>query len=68
MQILGLVGSGGIPPLEPYLRWVYERLGSDAYYAVPTLFWLNARNADSVLTAGTLVGMALAVLVTVGNR
>jgi predicted DCC family thiol-disulfide oxidoreductase YuxK len=64
VQILGLVGSGGILPLEPYLRWVYERLGNDAYYAVPTLFWLNA--SDSVLTAGTLVGMALAVLVTVG--
>jgi predicted DCC family thiol-disulfide oxidoreductase YuxK len=64
VQILGLVGSGGILPIESYLRWTYERLGDAAYYALPTLFWLNA--SDTAVIAGTLVGMALAVLVTVG--
>ena len=64
VQILGLVGSGGIVPLESYLRWAYERLGNAAYHALPTLFWLDA--SDTAIVAGTLAGMALALLVTVG--
>jgi predicted DCC family thiol-disulfide oxidoreductase YuxK len=64
VQILGLVGSAGVLPIDPYLRAVHQYLGNSAYAAMPTLFWLNA--GDTALRAGTLAGMALALLVVVG--
>ncbi len=64
VQILGLVGSAGVLPLESFLRAVHDYLGIAAYRLVPTLFWLDA--SDTALVAGTLVGMALALLVVAG--
>ncbi len=64
VQILGLVGSAGVLPLESYLRAVHEYLGVAAYRIVPTLFWLNT--SDAALLAGTMAGMALALLVVSG--
>ncbi len=64
VQILGLVGSAGVLPLDPFLRAVHEDLGVAAYRIVPTLFWLNA--SDVTLVAGTVVGMGLALLVVSG--
>ena len=63
-QILGLVGSPGVLPLESFLRAVREHVGVTAYGIVPTLFWLNT--SDTALVVGTAAGMALALLVVLG--
>ena len=64
VQILGLVGSAGVLPIEPYLRAMHQQFGSTAYRVLPTLFWLNA--SDTALVAGTVIGVALGALVTLG--
>jgi len=61
VQILGLVGSGGILPLEDYLDAARRALGGAAYHIVPTLFWLNS--SDAALMAGAIVGVLLGLLV-----
>lgn len=62
VQILGLVGAEGILPLGEYLAAARQGLGANAYWTLPTLFWLNS--SDTLLIAGTLLGVALAALVT----
>ena len=64
VQILGLVGSAGVLPLESFLRAARGYLGIAAYRVVPTVFWLDT--SDTALVAGTVVGMGLAVLVVAG--
>lgn len=64
VQVVGLVGSTGILPLEPHLREIHGQLGGAAYSLVPTLFWLDA--GDSALLAGTIAGMTLGLLVSLG--
>ena len=61
MQILGLVGSGGLLPLGEYLAAAREGWGTDAYWRLPTLFWLGS--SDALLVAGTIAGVALGALV-----
>ena len=56
--------TDGVLPLESFLRMVREQVGVRAYGLVPTLFWFNA--SDTALVAGTVAGMALALLVTLG--
>ncbi|MDE0469034.1 MAG: lipase maturation factor family protein [Candidatus Poribacteria bacterium] len=41
VQIHGLVGSNGILPAGQYLEAVRQQIGTEGYYLVPTLFWLN---------------------------
>ena len=57
LQIRGLVGSDGILPLGEYLAAAHAGWGTDAYWRLPTLFWLNA--SDAALMAGALAGIAL---------
>ncbi len=64
VQILGLVGSAGVLPLERFLQGAHEYFGIAGYRIMPTLFWLDA--SDTALVAGTAAGMALAVLVMSG--
>ena len=64
VQILGLVGSAGVLPLESFLSAAREYLGVAAYRRVPTLFWLDA--SDTALVAGTVAGMAFATLLAAG--
>ncbi len=61
VQIQGLAGRAGILPLADYLYVAYRELGSAAYWAVPTVFWLNS--SDTALVAGTVVGVLLGLLV-----
>jgi predicted DCC family thiol-disulfide oxidoreductase YuxK len=63
-QILGLVGAQGILPLGEYLDAARQGWGADAYWRLPTLFWLNA--SDAALLAGAWLGVALAALLTLG--
>jgi predicted DCC family thiol-disulfide oxidoreductase YuxK len=64
VQILGLVGSAGILPLDAYLDAAHRALGGAAYGVLPTLFWLNS--SDLALIAGAAVGAVLGLLVIVG--
>ena len=61
VQILGLVGSGGLLPLGEYLAAAHEGWGTAAYWRLPTLFWLGT--SDTLLVAGTIAGVALGALV-----
>ena len=45
VQIHGLVGSNGILPAGQYLEAVRQQIGTEGYYLVPTLFWLNTSDA-----------------------
>ena len=63
-QMLGLVGSGGILPVESYLRAAHQYFGTAGYWVIPTLFWLNA--SDTALLAVTVAGAALALFVIAG--
>jgi predicted DCC family thiol-disulfide oxidoreductase YuxK len=65
VQILGLIGHQGISPVGAYLEAVRHARGNSAYWLVPSLFWVNC--SDSALLAGTVVGVALGLLVAVGR-
>jgi len=64
VQVLGLVGSGGILPLDAFLPAVRQNFGEGGWVLVPTLFWIDA--SDTALVVGTYVGIALALAVTFG--
>lgn len=59
-QALLLFGSKGLIPIAPDLPLILAKLGSNAYWQFPTLFWLNSSNF--ILQAGTWVGLLLSVL------
>ncbi len=63
-QLRGLVGAQGILPLGEYLDAAHQGWGADAYWRLPTLFWLNA--SDAALIADAWLGVALAGLLTLG--
>ncbi len=64
LQVRALVGSEGILPLGEYLAAAHAGWGADAYWRLPTLFWLNA--SDAALMGGALAGIALSLLVAFG--
>ena len=64
LQVRGLVGAQGILPLEEYLAAARAGWGTDAYWRLPTVFWLNA--SDAALMAGAIAGIGLSVLLAVG--
>ena len=61
IQIEGLAGSEGILPFADKLALAQSRLGIEAYFRLPTLFWLNA--SDAALTGAAFAGAAAAVLI-----
>ena len=65
-QGLPLLGEHGIMPLSRFLARVRAGSGSasEAFWAVPSVFWLSA--SDGVLRAASWLGAALALLVTAG--
>ena len=64
LQVRGLVGAQGILPLEDYLAAARAGWGTDAYWRLPTLFWLNA--SDAALMIGALAGIGMSVLLALG--
>ena len=64
VQIPGLVGSDGILPLAPWLAAAQRALGHDAWWRLPTVFWLAP--TDGALVTGTVAGIVLAALVVIG--
>ena len=61
VQIHGLIGSNGILPAEQYLEAVRQQIGTEGYYLVPTLFWLNASDAclNFLCAGGVLLSFVL---------
>jgi len=52
VQIDGLVGSQGISPAVSFLEAVDKQLGADAYWRVPTFFWLGCSDFALHLVCG----------------
>jgi predicted DCC family thiol-disulfide oxidoreductase YuxK len=61
VQIHGLVGSNGILPAEQYLAAVRQQIGTEGYYLIPTLFWLNPSDAclHFLCVGGVILSLAL---------
>lgn len=63
-QILGLIGTQGLLPVEEYLSQAHDFFGSDAYYQFPTFLWLSA--SDTAVLAITWTGIIASTLVILG--
>ena len=63
VQIHGLIGSNGISPAEQYLEAVRQQIGTEGYYLVPTLFWLNPSDIflHFLCAGGVLLSLVLIV-------
>jgi hypothetical protein len=64
VQIDGLIGSDGVLPVADFLTAVRQALGSERYYHVPTLCWLNA--SDQFLTGLCTGGTVLSCMLILG--
>lgn len=51
VQITGLVGPQGILPFGERLADIYENLGPQAWWRLPTLFWLGSNNLSLQVVA-----------------
>ena len=65
-QILPLIGSQGLLPVDPYLHRLRDYLGSTAagFIRLPSLFWFW--HSDAVLLIAAWTGFALACVVVLG--
>jgi len=65
-QIVPLIGSNGLLPLDIYLTQVSHALGSDgaAFVRLPSLFWFW--HSDTALLIVAWVGFVLSLVVTAG--
>ncbi|HSA91834.1 MAG TPA: lipase maturation factor family protein [Terriglobales bacterium] len=60
VQVTGLIGEHGVLPVAELLPQAQAALGARAYWALPTVFWLDA--SDRALEAVCVAGVMLAVL------
>ncbi|HEY8038494.1 MAG TPA: lipase maturation factor family protein, partial [Polyangiaceae bacterium] len=63
-QLDPLLGSRGLLPVGEFLRFVHTRLGGEAYWRVPTLFWLSS--SDGAMHALVWAGIALSTAALCG--
>jgi hypothetical protein len=63
-QLSPLIGSGGLLPASRLLEIQRARLGPEAYWRLPTLFWFSA--SDDTLRAACWAGIALSVAALLG--
>jgi hypothetical protein len=65
-QILPLIGSHGLTPVDTFLRRVTETLGykSSGFLRLPSIFWWN--HSDTALLTGAWIGFLLSCVVTAG--
>jgi len=63
-QIEGLIGKEGILPAQNLLQEVESQLGSERFWELPTLFWLDA--SDGFLKFICLAGAAMSLLLIAG--
>ncbi len=57
-QILGLIGENGIQPASSYLNAIQGQFGSQRYWILPTLAWLNSNDAFLQMLCWGGVGLA----------
>jgi predicted DCC family thiol-disulfide oxidoreductase YuxK len=60
VQILGLIGSEGVLPLELYLPQLKQHYGTSAYWQTPMLFWFYL--SDKFLLLSCITGAFFSVL------
>ncbi|MES2649677.1 MAG: lipase maturation factor family protein [Bacteroidota bacterium] len=65
-QLIPLIGSQGLTPVNLYLDRISRSLGSPAagFWRIPSLFWLSA--SDQMLIAVAWIGFILSCLVAIG--
>ncbi len=65
-QMLPLIGSNGLLPLNLFLGQVQNALGSplSGFFRLPSIFWLNS--SDGMLLGVSWIGFALSCLVALG--
>lgn len=59
VQIEGLVGSQGILPVSDLLLQATAEAGSERYFRLPTVFWLN--HSDLALVGATIYGCVVSL-------
>src|SRR5438477_865277 len=64
VQVDGLIGGGGISPINQFLPAVHEQLGRQAYSLLPTLCWFNSSNGFLHFLCGG--GVAFSLLLILG--
>ncbi len=64
IQIVGLVGEGGILPVSGYLAMARQGWGVAAWWRLPSVFWLSA--SDLALGAAAVVGVAFGLCLVAG--
>jgi lipase maturation factor 1 len=60
LQVDGLIGEHGILPIGQHLQLAKEQLGTDAFFLLPTLCWLNSSDVFLHLLCGA--GAVISVL------
>jgi hypothetical protein len=64
-QILPLIGSHGLTPVDTFLRRVTESVGySTGFFRLPSLFWLD--HSDTALLTAAWVGFLLSCVIAAG--
>jgi len=64
VQVKGLIGSHGILPAKDFLEYAYQKIGTQAYTVVPTIFWLQS--SDFFLQFVCWSGVVFSVLLLIG--
>ncbi|HEV2803906.1 MAG TPA: lipase maturation factor family protein [Chthoniobacterales bacterium] len=61
LQVDGLIGKHGILPIGQHLQLAKQELGSDAYFLLPTLCWLNSSDVflHFLCGAGAVISILL---------
>ena len=67
-QITGLVGAHGILPWIDFARNISSRFGTDRYWVLPTLAWLNPSNGFLQFLVGGGVGLSLLVILGIATE
>ncbi len=67
-QVRGLIGSRGLLPAHDFLATAHLQRGSEAYHAIPTVFWWSSSDAMlvGICWAATLVGCLIALGIAQG--
>ncbi|MGO9835821.1 MAG: lipase maturation factor family protein [Polyangiaceae bacterium] len=63
-QMDPLLGSHGLLPVAPLLAFQKARLGAEAYWRMPTLFWLGS--SDGAMRAACWAGIVLSAAALLG--
>ena len=64
VQIVGLVGKGGILPAKLFLDAISHRIGAEGFWFLPTIFWFNS--SDLFLQAACWIGVLLSAILVIG--